>query len=675
MFKNNSFTTRSFRFVLSAVVLLHSVSTEAEEVRKDSLRTKTLKEVIVNGQQLQIARASLPEQLKNEKEISTLNAANVADVAKYFSGVTLKDYGGIGGMKTVSLRGLGSQHTGVCYDGLMLSDVQSGEIDLGRFTVDNISEISLNNGQPNDIFQSSRMFASAGVLSFRTKFPDNDENHKISGKVTAKTGSFGLLDGGIFLMQNIGKKWAYNFSTDAQIANGEYKFVEYYGSTSNLSETLNRKNSDVQSVRSELNIQYHVRQKENISLKTNYFQSERGLPGAVTWYNTYSKERLWDKVFFTQLHYENRISDKLQYQSFAKFNNAYNRYRDLGDSYTNGILQESYRQKEYYLSSGLLYRPVDQLQLSASADWWYNDLMIESTNVFTDFRYPTRHSGLANLAAKYTTERLTLGTNVLYTLTREKVRTGAASPDRNKLSPTVSASYKILEDKDFRIRAFYKNSFRVPTFNELYYQNMGNQNLRPENTNQFNLGLTYLETSIPFLSELSCSIDGYYNQVTDKIVAVPLDLFHWSMTNKDKVDIKGVDANLKMVIRIAKADKLSIITNFSYNKATDVTSGSANYGEQIPYTPFYSGSCSTSYRHGMLEAGYNLFFSGKRWNGQNITANKIDAYMIHSVFGSAYYKNWKLTGEIINLLNTQYEIYKFYPMPGMNFRFTLSKTF
>lgn len=106
------------------------------------------------------------------------------------------------------------------------------------------------------------MFASAGVLSFRTKFPDNDENHKISGKVTAKTGSFGLLDGGIFLMQNIGKKWAYNFSTDAQIANGEYKFVEYYGSTSNLSETLNRKNSDVQSVRSELNIQYHVRQKK-----------------------------------------------------------------------------------------------------------------------------------------------------------------------------------------------------------------------------------------------------------------------------------------------------------------------------------------------------------------------------------------------------------------------------
>jgi outer membrane receptor protein involved in Fe transport len=262
---------------------------------------------------------------------------------------------------------------------------------------------------------------------------------------------------------------------------------------------------------------------------------------------------------------------------------------------------------------------------------------------------------------------------VLYTLTREKVRTGEASPDRDKLSPTVSASYKLLDDKEFRLRAFYKNIFRVPTFNELYYVSLGNHNLRPENANQIDIGFKYLETTIPFISELECSIDGYFNRVTDKIIAIPQDLFHWSMTNKGLVDIKGFDANMKVVTPVIKSDELIFRFTYNYNEATDLTSGSANYGEQIPYTPYYSGSGSASYHHGMWEGGYNLFFSGKQWIGQNISANRIDAYSVHSLFATSYFRNWKLTGEIINIFNTQYEVYKFYPMPRRNFRITVSK--
>lgn len=645
---------------------------------RDTLHRRNLKEVVVNGRQQQIARAAMPEQIKTEKDISTLNASCVADVAKHFSGVTVKDYGGIGGFKTVSLRGLGAQHTGVCYDGLMLSDIQSGEVDLGRFSINNISEISLNNGQPNDIFQSARMFASAGVLNFKTKLPDNNGNQALKGKATVKSGSFGLVDAGVFLMQNRGKKWAYNFSADGQVANGKYKFIQKLGSTNNvLSDTLIRKNSDIQSFRSEINVQRRLREKESLTIKANYFLSERGLPGPVVYYNSNpSKARLWDRVFFTQLHYESRISDKLQYQWFARFNNVYNRYRDLSSNYPSGILEESFLQNEYYLSSCLRYTPVAQLQLSASTDWWYNDLQLERSTNYETFPYPTRHNGLANLAAKYVTERFTLSGNVLYTMTREKVITGTASPNQNKLSPTASLSYKLLENKELRIRTFYKNIFRVPSFNELYYRSMGNHNLRPEKANQFNIGFTYLENNIPFLSELGCSIDAFHNEVTDKIVAIPTDLFHWSMSNKGSVNINGLDANLRMAFQLKRTDKLNIAVNYSYQKATDVTPGSANYGDQIPYTPFHSGSASASYRHKIWEGGYNLIFSGKCWKGQNSDINnKIDGYMEHSVFATAYYKNWKLMGEIINLLNTHYEILKFYPMPRRNFRITLSKSF
>ncbi|MEI7677535.1 MAG: TonB-dependent receptor, partial [Bacteroidales bacterium] len=177
------------------------------------------------------------------------------------------------------------------------------------------------------------------------------------------------------------------------------------------------------------------------------------------------------------------------------------------------------------------------------------------------------------------------------------------------------------------------------------------------------------------LSELELSADVYYNDVTDKIIALPKDLFHWSMTNKGKVTVKGIDVTLKTTIPLLYSDKLTVRTNYSYQKAVDATINSANFGEQIPYSPLHSGSGSLTYLHRSTEFGYNLLFSGERWSGQNITANLLSRYIEHSVFTTAYFKKLKITGEIINLLNTQYEVVQFFPMPRRNFRLTATINF
>ncbi|HJV78315.1 MAG TPA: TonB-dependent receptor [Paludibacter sp.] len=677
MFKNSGFHFKSVRSFLLFSTLFYSSVAFADEYKTDSVHTRKLQTVTVNGQRLQTARAALPVQIYSEKEIGTLNAVNVTDVAKYFSGVIIKDYGGIGGLKTVSLRGMGAQYTGVSYDGVMMSDIQSGQIDLGRFSLDNIAEVSLSNGQPNDIFQSARMFSSGSVLCMKTKLLDYDKSKSFEGKISFKAGSFGFLNPSLFLAKNFGKKWAFNLSADAQIANGKYWFLQYYGpSTDNLSAELKRTNTDIKSIRSEINGLYRIKEKESIAVKSNFFGSERGLPGSITFYNVNdSQQRLKDRTFFTQIHYLNKTSDRFQHQYFAKFNLSDNHFTDKDAKYTStdGILNDHYLQKEYYLSASFQYKLFEPLFISASTDWWYNDLNINSNVDFKDFNYPTRNTGLANVAAKYLTEKLTLGANLLYTLTRENVRTGIASPDRDKLSPTVSVSYKLLDDKELRIRAFYKNIYRLPTFNDLYYQEMGNPNLRPENANQYNIGFTYLETEIPVLSEFVFSADGYYNRVTDKIIAIPRDMFHWSVTNKGTVKIKGLDVNLKMNIKAGKSGLIKTKANYSFQSAEDATVGSENFGEQIPYTPVHSGSGSISYEHGKWEAGYNMIFSGVRWIGQMTDkTNKMNGYAIHSIFVATRYKQWKVNAEIIDLLNTQYEVVKFYPMPRRNFRITLA---
>ena len=71
-------------------------------------------------------RQAVPMQTMSAVEIQQLGVQNLADAVRLFSGTNVKDYGGVGGLKTVSVRGLGAAHTAVSYDGVVVSDCQAG---------------------------------------------------------------------------------------------------------------------------------------------------------------------------------------------------------------------------------------------------------------------------------------------------------------------------------------------------------------------------------------------------------------------------------------------------------------------------------------------------------------------------------------------------------------------
>ena len=79
---------------------------------------------------------------------------NIADAVRRFAGANVKDYGGIGGLKTVSVRSLGATHTAVAYDGVAVSNTQAGQIDIGRFALDDIDMLSLSVCLPPSYFTS-----------------------------------------------------------------------------------------------------------------------------------------------------------------------------------------------------------------------------------------------------------------------------------------------------------------------------------------------------------------------------------------------------------------------------------------------------------------------------------------------------------------------------------------
>lgn len=110
----------------------------------DSVSSHTnIPEVVVTGEKHASVPTTNTSQTINLKKSDRLVLQNISDAVRRMAGAEIKDYGGIGGLKTVSVRGLGSKHTLVCYDGMPVTDCQNGQVDLGRFSLDQLNLIQL----------------------------------------------------------------------------------------------------------------------------------------------------------------------------------------------------------------------------------------------------------------------------------------------------------------------------------------------------------------------------------------------------------------------------------------------------------------------------------------------------------------------------------------------------
>lgn len=619
-----------------------------------------------------VTRESTPLQVLGKTEIDRLGLQDLSEAVKRFSGVTVQDYGGIGGLKTVSVRSLGAKHTAVSYDGVTITDAQSGQIDISRFSLDNVDMVSLSIGQADDIFQTARIFASAGVLNIKSSRPEF-QDRPFHLKAQVKTGSFGLVNPYLRYEQRLGKRWTATGQLDWQRADGLYPYSIQNEQTE---ETGKRKNSDIQALRAEVNLFGELGKESEFSLKGYYYDSERGLPGSIILYNDYRKERLWDKNYFVQGYYKKQLSSYFALQAQGKFNYSWNKYVDINNNYESGKQEDRHTQREYYLSAGGLYTPLKSLSFSLTTDFSVNTLK----NNLPDCPFPTRYTSLSVFAAQYKDSRWTATASLLGTYITENVETGTKPDDRKRLSPALSLSWRVLEEQNIRLRASFKDIFRVPTFNDLYYLRVGNTSLKPERATQYNLGLTWSGQPSSWLSYLNVTADGYYNRVRDKIVALPT-LYIWKMMNFGEVSIGGIDANVSAEITCSSAIRLLLQGNYTWQRAIDITDETAkNYKDQIPYTPRHAGSASVSLLNKWVNLSYLLTCAGDRYAlPQNIADNRIDRYVEQTISVNREFQlgncQLRLQGEILNIGNINYEIIKYYPMPGRSFRILVACNF
>ena len=622
-------------------------------------------------------REVVPSQKLNGEMLEKLNTHSVADALRYFSGIQLKDYGGVGGIKTVNIRSMGTHHLGISYDGIQLGNAQNGQIDLGQFSLDNVEEITLYNGQKSAIFQPASDFGHAGAIYIRTKEPENTHL-----KFKTQYGSSDMFRFSTLWEQKLSETLSSSVSAGFLTASGKYKFRyerRYPNGETAWDTTAVRQNGDIHAERIEANLFGRLYQG-SWQVKGYLYNSARGIPGAIV-NNVWRRgERQQDLNTFVQAAFDKNIGDGFSTRWLAKY--AYYNTHYVNKDTTQLPVDNRYKQQEIYLSMANVLELLPNWSASLSYDFKWNKLNADTYN----FAFPTRISNLVSLATAIDYKHLKAQGSILATFINDKThrRGEFIGMDSNnsltKFTPALFVNIYPFRGTFFSLRAYVKKSFRMPTFNDLYYTDMGNANLVPESALQYDAGFAlnkHFEHGIVRHAEMH--FDAYYNTVHDKIVAYPKgQQFRWTMLNLGKVHIKGIDVEAEADFQIGKDLVATARAQYTYQDARDVTDpDDSYYKHQIPYIPWHSGSAIVGLSYKNWDLNYSFIYAGERYDEQeNIIYNHMEPWYTSDLSLRyqflLHHTKCIVQADVNNVLDQDYEVIVNYPMPGRNYALTLS---
>ena len=677
-----TFTVRRLLAVLC--VMLASLSSSAQHPDNTDTVPQMIDEVIVTSRYSY--SEVIPSQSLSGDELSRLSSHSVADALRYFAGLQIKDYGGVGGMKTVNIRSMGTHHVGVYYDGIELGNAQNGQTDLAQFSLDNVEAITLYNGQRSMIFQSASDYASAGTVYIRTRRPSFDDGKSYNLRAKIGYGSSSTLRLSAVYEQRLTSQTSLSLSVGGVTSSGKYKFRyrrKNIDGTVAYDTTATRHNGDIQSLRVEGNL-YGMLHGGSWDFKLYTYHSNRGIPGAIV-NNVWRRgERQWDHNTFAQASLQKRFGQNFDTRLKVKY--AYYVTRYVNNDTTQMLVDNTFRQQELYLSSANVYNILPFWSVALSYDFKYSRLSSD----MLDFVYPHRFQNMAAIATAVNLERFKMQASLLGTFVKDHVREGQPQDAVHKFSPAVFMSFQPFRSDVFLIRAFAKQSYRMPTFNDLYYTDIGNSDLVPETAIQYNVGMTFDKTfgSHSLIRNVSVQVDGYYNTVHDKIIAYPSgQQFRWTMLNLGRVHIKGLDVAATVTAEPIADLRVMLRAQYTFQRAIDVTSNDDSYyRDQIPYVPRHSGSAILNIGFRNIDLNYSFVYSGERYSQkENIQRNYLQPWYTSDVsityrsrrgitIGAHRRMPWRLTVEVNNLFNQDYDVVINYPMPKRNYAVSLDVT-
>ena len=544
--------------------------------------------------------------------------SSIEDLIYSLPGLGLGDYGGAAGLKSVSLRGLGSAQTAIYIDGVRVGNVQSGQADLGFLDFAGAGTAVV------DYAQNSISFNTAKPV-----FGDSDFN----GRLRLGAGSFGTWNPRLGLSYRFSDR----MSLSAQLAYDRSKGNFSYG------EGQTRTNADLSQLKAGADL-FGVLDKGEWHAKAYYNKAERGIPGSTTYP---SDDRQKDENYF------------LQGSLRKSFNSLY----------TLNLSAKAARDDMYYHSSwGDNYYKQSEFQLNSTHRFHLSGILSATLGLSANYDKLSSDSYTASRTSVFSSAGLTLRTSRIKAdlILDYDIWADAGQKTRSALSPSFDLRYEL--GRSLSLVGFARRAFRVPVFNELYYVGFGNPELKPEDAFLSDLGLEWHPASRNGL-EYGAKFDLFYNLLKDKIISAPSeeDPNIWYPYNVGKVEALGTDLSL-FAGKQGRRWMWRLDAKYSWQNAVDISEGSYNYGLQVPYIARHSAvlSAQAGYRSWKARLNWKLRSGRRDSYGELPSWNSLDLDLSRGFsFGKRCGMEVVLSAR--NLTDCRYEAVRYYPVPGRSF--------
>jgi outer membrane cobalamin receptor len=642
------------------------------DAQKDSTSVQNVDEVRVSVSIKEISAIKIRyyDQRFFEKDIRELAAVDAGELLGRMAGANLKSYGGLGGLKTISVRSLGAGHSGVVVDGYSTQNSQTGQVDLSAIQSDNLIGAVISNGeQPNMMMPiSSQVMGSSIILqSFENTFARSNDTLAIRANV--RYGSFDHKNAYLGVKYNP-KDWLISLFGKYRNAVGHYRYSYLNGNTR---EEGIRKNNDFEESQFGGSIG-KLNERYNFRIGYRGRRADQGLPGAVVFYNSFADERLStkDDRVFADLDL-NIKSTRLRFYSSGNQQDIV--YQDPDYLGQNG-LESSFVNRN--LQNGIQWQSNVSKRFMLRIG--YESSLSDLTSNDTSFIKPTRAQNIGVLYGRVDTKPGQFYAQLSAQYLDENREGATEANDQQRLNPTVGFWSHYRFGRMTRHRVWYRNTFRMPSFNELYYNNVGNTELLPEDAHQINYGFEI----VPFRSkgELYLRSEVYFNRVSNKIIAIPTkNLFVWSMQNVTNVNVYGGELMADYELRMPKNSSFKISGNYTFQKVIDVTPESITYGHQVAYTPMHMANLEFKFDWKQQGLRFSNNFTSSRYSlNENIEFNRLPAFFVSDL---SLFKNFSthrknklyLQFNIKNLFNQEYAYVRSFVMPGRNYLISVSYAF
>lgn len=620
--------------------------------------------VVITAQRIlpRIAGSTRPTAIITQERIEESGARDLADAVAFAPGVFVKRYGGLGGLRTVSLRGTAPQQTTLLIDGMRYRSSAESGFDFGNIPADALAGVEVVRGGDAAMFGANSLGGAINVLTGSGA----TEGIRLRGTVAA--GSFGERSLGLGGVGGSGTKegrTAWDASLHLTGADGDYPFsFTEFGRT----ETTGRKNGDFTNAFARAGWSVRRNSGWSFGATAQGYDTERGVPGAVVQGNREQlRARLDERDLFLTARGEQALHTwNLSLAASGRANTL--RYRDP-DARLNGPegIDNRYDRREGGVTGTALWFPDDATFLRGTAESEYARLDGDNLDPSAGERVERIRYGAGITGTRIFREGL---------FGRELKLDGGVRLDLyNDLDPQFAPSLGLVWRPlalPVRLRIHAALNYRAPSFSEQYYLNFGNTNLKAERSRSLSAGATWEITPALVLESGLFLID-----TRDQIVAVPRSPVSWSAQNVGRVLSRGFEGGITGVLLDGL---LGGQISYTRMEAQDRTGGITD-GHLLPYAPeeLMSGIVALRPRFGLWRAvlsGSWEYVSYRHTLAYNTPESALPHYLIANA-GLALTRSvgkFGITGrlEAANIFDAEYQVVRNYPMPGRTLRVELS---